>query len=61
MREQDSDGPAPMPPTAAEELSDLDALAIAAPNCPTCLVPMQPSGDGAALAWRCPECGLVAL
>jgi hypothetical protein len=37
-------------------VSDLDAL-----NCPNCLVPMDPSGDGNAVVWECASCGLVKL
>ncbi len=38
---------------------DLDDAA--APNCPVDLVPLEPEGDGDAVRWVCPECGLVKI
>ncbi|WP_349357312.1 zf-TFIIB domain-containing protein [Salinibacterium sp. G-O1] len=35
------------------DLDDLDT-----PNCPACLVRMEPTGERLGIAWRCPECGL---
>jgi hypothetical protein len=37
-------------------VDDLDT-----PNCPVDLLPMEAEEVGQAIAWRCPECGLVKL
>jgi len=39
--------------------NDLDDLA--APNCPRDLAPMKIDGEGDAVRWECPECGLVRV
>ena len=51
-----------MPPRRTIEGMTDDALENAAsPNCPQCLVPMVLRGEGEAVRWECPECGLVQL
>ena len=37
-------------------MDDLDT-----PNCPACLMRMEPADGMTATLWRCPECGLVRL